>query len=134
MDVDEFAAFLNQSLVEVEQIIVFLFVERTKVVLIIFEKWTVEVAGAECLPMLVSPVTVVADAEIANESASVIGLLHGNGEGKRSGWRVDDAAVAIGLLDVAFVCFHINNTSSVGTLFCSEELGKPLNWWQICCG
>ena len=80
MNVDEFAAFRYQCFVEIEQIVMFFLVERTKVVLIVFEERTIEIAGTESLPMLVSPVAVFADAEVADESASVGWLLHRNGE------------------------------------------------------
>ena len=103
MDVDKFADFLSDCLVEVKQILIFLLEEQMQVVSVIFEKRTLAIGTLQGIPMDTSPLVVVADAEILDELAIGFWLLaislmfYGNGECLHAIGSCNDAAVAIGL-------------------------------------
>jgi len=67
LDVDQFAHFSPNGLVEIEQIVPTLFEERTDVVLIIFKEGRLAVGTLQGVPMQMPPVAVVADARILDE-------------------------------------------------------------------
>ena len=67
MDVDEFADFLSDCLVEVKQILIFLLEKQMQVVSVIFEKRTLAIGTLQGIPMDTSPLVVVADAKVFNQ-------------------------------------------------------------------
>lgn len=108
VDVEQFAAFVDEGFVEVYEEGPRSLVEGTEIVLEVFEEGRVEVGGLQGVPMLVLPIAVGADAHILHQAfaAHKGALVHGDGKGKRTVGRIDGATVAKGLLVVVLVLFN----------------------------
>ena len=64
MDIDEFADFLADSLVEVNQKVVFLLEEGMQVVSVILKERALAIGTLQGIPMYATPLVVVADAQV----------------------------------------------------------------------
>ena len=64
VDVEQFTYLLSNGFVEVEQIVPAAFKERTQIVFVIHEEGRVAIGRLKGVPMQVTPVAVVADADI----------------------------------------------------------------------
>ena len=67
VDVDEFAHFLSDSLVEIDQKIVFLLEEGTDVVRIIVEERTLTIGTLQRVPVYSPPLVMVANAKVFDQ-------------------------------------------------------------------
>lgn len=68
MDIQEFAEFVGDGHIEVEQVLPPLLKERTDIIYIVIKERTVAIGAHQGIPMQVAPVAVVTDADIRNES------------------------------------------------------------------
>ena len=68
MDIQEFAEFVGDGHIEVEQVLPPLLKERTDIIYIIIKERTVAIGTHQGIPVQVAPVAVVADADIRDES------------------------------------------------------------------
>ena len=68
MDIQEFAEFMGDGHIEVEQVLPPLLKERADIIYIIIKERTVAIGAHQSIPMQVAPVTVVTDADIRDES------------------------------------------------------------------
>ena len=121
LQVDEFAAFFYQTFVQVQQKGPFLLVDGAEVVLQVFKKGGVVVAGFQGIPVLVLPVLMIADAHVLHQALSThqeIAFIHRYGELQRPVRSVDDTAVSQGLLVEMFVLLNI-------AWFARTKLGEP---------
>ena len=87
MNVKELTTFGNKCFVEVHKEGPFLFVKRTEIVLKIFKERGVEVGGLKCIPMLMLPIRMRADAYIFHQTFSAgseIAFVNGYGQVKRA--------------------------------------------------
>ena len=66
MDINEFADFLSDSLVEVNQKVVFLLEEGMQVVSVILKERAFAIGTLQGIPMDATPLVVVADAKVFN--------------------------------------------------------------------
>lgn len=92
-DVEQGGYHCHQLFVEVCKELPFLLVERGKVIGIVLEEGRLPVAAFESRPMLVTPVSMVADAYVAHHGSSLC-LDDGNCQGECPRWAVYPATVA----------------------------------------
>ena len=64
MDIQQLAHFLSDSLVEIEQIVVFLLEEGMQVVCVVFKERALTIGTLQGIPMYATPLVVVADAQV----------------------------------------------------------------------
>ena len=96
---DEAAKFF----VEVNQKLIFLLVEGTEVVFVVFKKGCVVVCRLDGVPVQVSPVAVVGDADVAHRAFQRGGLHGGDGECQFAVRCGNGATVAVRLFHVVVV-------------------------------
>ena len=68
MDIQEFAEFMGDGHIEVEQVLPPLLKERADIIYIIIKERTVAIGAHQGIPVQVAPVAVVTDADIRDES------------------------------------------------------------------
>lgn len=123
---DEAARQPSQLHIEIVEELELLLVEGTEVVLVILEEGGVAVGRLEGIPVLMAPVAVVADADVAHQALALSALLGGDGERQRAVGIGYEAPVAIGLLGVVVAPFDIDSARTA-----SQELGVELYRSQI---
>ena len=104
---DEVAHQLGQLQVEVVEKRYLLLVERTEVVLVIQEEGSVAIGSLQGIPMLVSPITMIADANVAHQALSLSTLLGRDGECQGTIGVGNEATVAVGLLGIVVMSFDV---------------------------
>lgn len=99
-DVEQLAKHVADGFVEVEQVFPPAFKEGAQVVLVVFKERAVAVGRHDGVPVQMPPVTVVADADVA-DCCALTGrrraALYGNDECQRAVGGGDDTAVAVRL-------------------------------------
>jgi len=107
VDVDEFTDFLTDGFVEIDQKLVFLLEEGTDIIRIIFKKRTLAIGTLQRIPVHSSPLVVVADAYVSDQTFITYHFsfitFYWNREGLQTVGGGDDAAVAVGLFLVRIV-------------------------------
>ena len=68
MDIQEFAEFVGDGHVEVEQVLPALLKERTDIIYIVIKERTVAIGAHQGIPVQMAPVAMVADVDIRDES------------------------------------------------------------------
>ena len=124
-DVEELYHLLCSLHVEIEEELVFLLVEGADVVLIILEEGALAIGGEKRIPVDVTPVGVVGDADVLHRQGDVV--IGGDGERERTVGGRDDHTVAIGLLDKALVALY-------QAFIVAVQLLIPLDGTEICGG
>ena len=122
MDVKEFTHLLHDFEVEIVEELIVLLEERTEVVRVKLKEGALAVGRLQCVPMDAAPGAVVADADIADQSATP--MLNGNGEGLLTIGSGDDTTVTVGLLDKRLAGLQIDN-------ICAVQLLIPLNRAEV---
>ena len=105
--------------------IAFFFKKWTEVVLIIIEKWRFVVSTHQGMPMLMAPVAMIADADIADERTGA--TLYRHGKCLRTIGCGYDATVAICLFLKCLTVFHQYQVATIKLLI-------PLYRTAVCCG
>jgi len=127
LNIKKFTALEDECLIEVYEKLPMLFVERAEIILKILKEGRVEVGGLKCIPMLMLPVAMSADANVFHQTLATrkIAMVNRNGKVKFPVWRVDGTAIANGLLREVLVLLYENRLMS-------HELCKPTDWREIC--
>lgn len=99
---DEAAEFF----VEVYQELISLLVEGAEVIFVVFKKGCMVVCRFDGVPVQVSPVAVVGDADVLHGAFQRVRLHGGDGECQFAVWCGDGAAVAVGLFHVVVVLLN----------------------------
>ena len=107
---DEAAHQLGQLPVEIVEELNLLLVKGAEVILVVLEEGGMAVGRLEGVPVLVAPVAVVADADVAHQALAFGALLGGDGECQRAIGVGNEAPVAVGLLGVAVASLDIGST------------------------
>lgn len=130
MDIQEFAEFVGDGHVEVEQVLPVLLKERADVIYVVIKERTVAIGAHQGIPVQVAPIAVVTDTYIRDESGAIIpfilGVFHGDAQGLQAVGGGYHATVAVGLLDEALTPFYIYIRIPVQLLI-------PLNRSEIRC-
>jgi len=82
-DVDEFAALMDESLVEVDEVGPPFLIDGQKVVLKVFEEGRVEIGRLNGVPVLMLPVAAITDAHVSGKAFGgrrEVGLVDGYAE------------------------------------------------------
>ena len=107
IDIQQPADKIAQFFIIVEQELVFFLIKRSEIFFVIFKKRTEVVSGDQCVPMQVTPVSVVGDADIFRLAFEGVRLDNGDGKCQRTVCRSNDTAVAVGLFQVILRCFDM---------------------------
>ncbi len=124
VDVKDAEATLYEGFVEIDEVFPLTFVDRTEVVLEVFEEWGVVITGLEGKPVLVLPVELMAQLDVAHETFAPIGevaLVDRDGQGETTVRGVDIASVAECLLLEVLVDLNSN-------WFAALESSEPTDW------
>ena len=124
LQVYQLAHRVAKGFVEIIEERVFLFVERAQVVLVIVEVRAGPVSRLQGCPVQVPPPPVVGDTDVFHEAFGRGRLFRGDGQGLRAFCRGDDAAVAVRLLGVMVMLFHIDMRVFV-------QFGVVLHWREV---
>ena len=124
---EQFTNLGLQSIVEIYQIFVGLFIERAKIVLIIREIRTLFVGRHQSGPMQTTPTAVVANTQVAHGLIVVARANNGNGQCQRPVARRDNSPVAISLLDIMIATFGQYPIGSI-------QAREILNGRKVCGG
>ena len=108
MNIYQFADQSAEFFVEIEQKLVFLFVEGTEIVFVVFEERSIVVGRLNSVPMQVSPVAVVGNPDIFHWAFRCIGLYGGDRESQFTVRSGNCASVTVGLLHIVVVLFYKN--------------------------
>ena len=98
LNVEKLANLMRDFQIEIEEIFPSALKERAYVVGEIFKERAFAVGRHQSVPMQVSPMTVVADANVFHGAFQPVKLFHGDAQCLYSVGRRDDTTVAISLL------------------------------------
>ena len=124
LHVEEFAKLFGYRHIEVDEILPLALEERTYVVFVIHKERTLAVSRHYGVPVLVAPLAVVADANVAHRTLRSLVTLNRHGERLHSVGGSNETAVAIGLLAEVVVLLY--NHAPV-----TMELLHPLNGREV---
>ena len=125
VDTDELAHKLSELKVEIVEKLMLLLVEGAQVVFVVEEERSVAIGCLQGIPMAMTPVVVVADADVAHQALALGRFLRGDGECQRTIGIYYHATVAVGLLGIVVVCLYI------GCAIALLQLGIVLYGGQI---
>ena len=124
LEINEFAYFLADGFVEINEELILLLEERTDVIHVIVKERTLAISRLKGIPMDSSPLVVVADAQIL-EQDFFFAMLYRNGQSLHTIGGCNDTAVAESLFLVRVVL--LNETLVVAT-----QLLIPLYGSEVC--
>ena len=135
VEIEQVEYQLLKRCVEIDQEGAGLAVNLLEVVSVEFEIGAVLIGRNERMPMEGAPAAVVGDADVAHRcfgrATFAFGAsLDGDGEGERAVARCDDAAVAVGLLDVVVAMFLDDGGTAVQ--FGEVEDGRKIGRCKSC--
>ena len=124
LDIDEFAHFLADSLVIVQQEVPTLLEERTYVILIILKERRFAVSALQSHPVQMAPIAVIAYADILYKRRST--TFNGHGKSLHTIGSCYLAAITIGLLYETLPFLYMHSISPMQFLI-------PLHRAKVCC-
>ena len=124
LDIDEFAHFLADSLIIVQQEVPTFLEERTYVILIILKERRLAVCALQSHPVQMAPIAVIAYADILYKRRST--TFNGHGKGLHPIGGSYQAAITISLLDETFPLLYMHSISPMQFLI-------PLHRAKVCC-